>query len=372
MGNRLKKIFLVGGARPNFMKIAPIAREFEKHSKDFAYEIVHTGQHYDREMSEVFFEELGIRKPDHFLGAGSGSHARQTARIMTAFEDLCVHERPDMVLVVGDVNSTLSCSITAKKLIIPVAHVEAGLRSRDMAMPEEINRIVTDSIADYFFVTEKTGVENLIKEGKPREDIFFVGHVMIDNLLYQLQRLDQMDKGALSSSSIKNRFARYGAVTLHRPSNVDDKKTLERIVRALSSLSLDLPLIFPIHPRTQNNLEKFNIPLGGSILATKPLSYMDFLNLWKDAKVVLTDSGGIQEETTALGIPCLTLRENTERPVTVSEGTNTVVGSSPSRIIEEANKILEGKSKKGKRPELWDGKASERIVAILKEKMLCP
>ena len=348
------------------MKIAPIARELDKHQEEFTYKVVHTGQHYDREMSDVFIEELGIRHPDHFLGAGSGSHASQTARIMMTFEDLCLRERPALVMVVGDVNSTLACSITAKKLHISVAHVEAGLRSRDMAMPEEINRIVTDSISDYFFVTEESGKQNLLSEGKPADKIHCVGNVMIDNLMYQLQKLEKEGTEGLQSSSLKRSLGRYGAVTLHRPSNVDDRETLEGIVAALSSLSARLPLIFPIHPRTRKNLEKLAISLGGHIVATEPLSYMEFLNIWKDARLVLTDSGGLQEETTALGIPCLTLRENTERPVTVTEGTNVVVGASPSRILAEAEKILSGSGKKGKRPELWDGRASERIVKVLK------
>lgn len=370
MGNDPREIFLVGGARPNFMKIAPIARELDKYKKEFVYKIIHTGQHYDREMSEVFFKELGIRKSDRFLGVGSGTHARQTARILVAFEDVCIQERQDLVMLVGDVNSTLACSITAKKLQIPIAHVEAGLRSFDMSMPEEINRIVTDSISDYFFVTEKSGIDNLIAEGKSKDSIFFVGNVMIDNLFYQLKKLNQIDQGTLSSTSIKQRLTNYGVVTLHRPSNVDNKETLERIISALSLLSDEVPLVFPIHPRTEKKFEKFNIHLKNSIIVTNPLSYMDFLNLWKDASLVLTDSGGIQEETTALGIPCLTLRENTERPITVSEGTNVIVGNSPSEILEEAEKILKGKGKKGKKPELWDGKASERIVDIIKKKMV--
>lgn len=369
MGDNPMKIFVVAGARPNFMKIAPITRELDRHDEMFIYKIIHTGQHYDREMSDVFFQELGIREPDCYLDVGSGTHARQTAKILTAFEDVCIQERPDLVMVVGDVNSTLACSITAKKLQIPIAHVEAGLRSFDMSMPEEINRIVTDSISDYFFVTEKSGVDNLIVEGKSKDNIFFVGNVMIDNLFYQLTKLDQIDQGTLSSTSIKQRLTKYGVVTLHRPSNVDNKETLERITSALSFLSDEVPLVFPIHPRTEKKFEKFNIHLKNSIIVTNPLSYMDFLNLWKDATLVLTDSGGIQEETTALGIPCLTLRENTERPVTVSEGTNVIVGNSSSRIVEEAEKILEREGKKGGKPELWDGNASERVVETLKKKM---
>lgn len=365
MTNNRKTIFLVAGARPNFMKIAPVARALERHEDRFVCRIVHTGQHYDYEMSDVFFQELGIRTPEHYLGAGSGSHAEQTAKIMTAFEVLCQKERPDLVVVVGDVNSTLACSITAKKLHIPVAHIEAGLRSRDMSMPEEINRMVTDAISDFFFVTEKSGVDNLLVEGKRKEQIFFVGHVMIDNLMYQLDKLDAAFADTFATASLKNQYARYGVVTLHRPSNVDSRRSLTDIAGALSTLSRDLPLIFPIHPRTKKNLKAFNILLNGAVIMTDPLSYMEFLNLWKDAALVLTDSGGIQEETTALGIPCLTLRENTERPVTVSEGTNALVGHSPPRILAEAKKILDGDVKKGKRPELWDGRAAQRIVEIL-------
>ncbi|MBW2109198.1 MAG: UDP-N-acetylglucosamine 2-epimerase (non-hydrolyzing) [Deltaproteobacteria bacterium] len=367
MKDDAKKIFLVAGARPNFMKIAPVARALEKEPERFSYKIVHTGQHYDRGMSDVFFEELGILAPDYHLEAGSGSHARQTAKVMTAFESLCKEDPPDLVVVVGDVNSTLACSITAKKLLIPVAHVEAGLRSRDMTMPEEINRIVTDAISDYLFVTEKSGEDNLMAEGRSKDQIFFVGHVMIDNLMYQLDRLKTLPKADLPSNALKDRFARYGVVTLHRPSNVDDKKVLKGIAEALATLSKDLPLIFPVHPRTRKNLDRFGIVLDSGIVTTEPLSYMDFLNLWKDAALVLTDSGGLQEETTALGISCLTLRDNTERPVTVSEGTNRVIGSDPEAILAEAGNILRGKAKKGGRPALWDGRAAERIVEVLKK-----
>jgi len=360
-----KKILLIAGARPNFMKIAPLVRALANRADQFECRLVHTGQHYDRQMSDVFFEELGIQTPDYVLGAGSGSHAEQTAKIMTAFETLCEHEAPDLVVVVGDVNSTLACSVTAKKLLVPVAHIEAGLRSRDMTMPEEINRMVTDAVSDFFFVTEKSGVDNLIAEGKPDEKIFFVGHVMIDNLMYQLEKLNGTVGDAFSTAAVKETYSKYGVVTLHRPSNVDDKNTLKGIAEALERLSGEIPLIFPIHPRTKKNLAAFNVSLNGSITVTEPLSYMEFLNLWKDATLVLTDSGGIQEETTALGIPCLTLRENTERPITISEGTNALVGSSPAVIVAEARKILSGQAKTGRRPELWDGKAAERIVEIL-------
>ncbi|MCB1902100.1 non-hydrolyzing UDP-N-acetylglucosamine 2-epimerase [Cognatazoarcus halotolerans] len=357
-------IFLVAGARPNFMKIAPIVRALQAHG-GMDFKIIHTGQHYDREMNDVFFEELGIPQPDVFMGAGGGSHAQQTAKIMVAFEELCQAERPDCVLVVGDVNSTLACSIVAKKLCIRVAHVEAGLRSGDMAMPEEINRLVTDAITDWFFVTEPSGRDNLLKEGKPAEAVHYVGHVMVDNLLYQAKKLDQVNIADFETSRFKAENARYGVVTLHRPSNVDDAATMKRIAGALKGISAELPLIFPVHPRTRSNLERFGIVLGENVTLVGPRAYMEFLNLWKDAVMVLTDSGGLQEETTALGVPCITIRENTERPVTVDEGTNVLVGTDPERIVEEVKTVLAGKGKRGQRPEFWDGRAAERIVVLI-------
>jgi UDP-N-acetylglucosamine 2-epimerase (non-hydrolysing) len=361
----MKRIIIVGGARPNFMKIAPIIRSIEKHKNHFEYRLVHTGQHYDREMSDVFFDELGIPSPDYSLDAGGGSHASQTAKIMVAFEKICHHETPDWVIVVGDVNSTLACSIVAKKEKIRIAHVEAGLRSGDWAMPEEVNRVVTDSITDLFFVTERAGITNLSKEGKNRNCVHFVGHVMIDNLFYQLEQLKRVEINSLESTAIKSKYSKYAVVTLHRPSNVDDKESLSSIINALAKISQKIPIVFPIHPRTQNNLKKFGISLDGSFEITAPLPYMDFLNLWRDATIVLTDSGGLQEETTALGIPCLTLRNNTERPITIDEGTNILVGTSPEKIILETDRILNGEIKAGRIPELWDGNASDRIVEIL-------
>jgi UDP-N-acetylglucosamine 2-epimerase (non-hydrolysing) len=360
-----RKLFIVAGARPNFMKIAPIMRELRRGAYPFAAKLVHTGQHYDKEMSDVFFEELEIPKPDYHLEVGSGSHAEQTARIMTRFEEICLKDRPDIVMVVGDVNSTLACSIVAKKLHIPVAHVEAGLRSGDRAMPEEINRLVTDAISDWFFVTENSGLDHLLAEGKPRDSIHFVGHVMIDNLFHQVEKLAHLPPEALGTAPLKQRFPEYGVVTLHRPSNVDDPQVFGGIMGALAQISAALPLIFPVHPRTRGNIDKFGIAVPERIILTQPLAYMDFLNLFKDAKLALTDSGGLQEETTALGVPCLTLRENTERPVTVSEGTNTIVGVDPARIVAEAQAILAGQGRQGRRPELWDGRASERILAAL-------
>ena len=288
---------------------------------------------------------------------------------MIAFEELCQSDRPHAVLVVGDVNSTLACAIVAKKLNLIVAHVEAGLRSGDMTMPEEINRLVTDSISDLFFVTEPSGVAHLKREGKRDSAIHHVGHVMVDNLLYQVKKLEQADNTALDTTGFKmattaNR-GRYGVVTLHRPSNVDTASTMAQICDGLKDISAELPLIFPVHPRTRGNLEKFGIDLGSSVTLVGPQAYMAFLNLWKDAAVVLTDSGGLQEETTALGVPCITIRENTERPVTVDEGSNVLVGTDPARIIAEVRKVLCGEGKKGRRPHLWDGKAAERIVGIL-------
>lgn len=366
--NFMRLLYLVVGARPNFMKIAPVVRAI-KNRGDMDFRIVHTGQHYDREMNGVFFEELDIPPPDVFLAAGGGSHAQQTGKIMVAFEDYCQTSPPDAVVVVGDVNSTLACSIVAKKLGIPVAHIEAGLRSGDLAMPEEINRLVTDSISDWFFVTEPAGVENLKNEGKPPSAVHYVGHVMIDNLLYQTKKLAQADISKFDTNTFKRRATgdggRYGVVTLHRPSNVDNPETMCRIVMALKEIGAELPLIFPAHPRTRANLERFGIDVGPNIELVAPQAYMPFLNLWKDAALVLTDSGGLQEETTALGVPCITIRENTERPVTVTDGTNVLAGTDPNRILAEARIVLRGDGKQGRRPMFWDGRTAERIVEIL-------
>jgi UDP-N-acetylglucosamine 2-epimerase (non-hydrolysing) len=356
---------LIAGARPNFMKIAPIAREFDKHPDAIAYKIVHTGQHYDTNMSDVFFKELGIREPDYHLGAGGGTHAELTAKVMVDFEKVCKQDQPDMVIVVGDVNSTLACTIVAKKMNIKVGHVEAGLRSFDLTMPEEINRMVTDSISDLFFVTEEQGVINLKNEGKKEENIHFVGHVMIDNLYYQLSKLEKMDAASFPTDILKKIASDYGVVTLHRPSNVDDEETLKRIFDVFEDIALEIPLIFPMHPRTRKNMDIYGIKTPYAMIITEPLSYMEFLNLWKDSKVVLTDSGGLQEETTALGIPCLTIRENTERPITVTEGTNELTGASKEKIISCFKSIMAGNWKTGQKPKFWDGNASERIVKVI-------
>jgi UDP-N-acetylglucosamine 2-epimerase (non-hydrolysing) len=361
---KIPRIDLIAGARPNFMKIAPIVRALREDGR-LRWRLVHTGQHYDREMNDVFFEELGIPTPDVSLGAGGGSHAMQTAKIMTAYEELCQRDRPDAVVVVGDVNSTLACSIVAKKLCIPVAHVEAGLRSGDMSMPEEINRRVTDAISDWFFVTEPSGTRHLLHEGKNASTVHDVGHVMADNVLFQANKLAAVDTSSFETDAFKRRHARYGVLTLHRPSNVDSQEGLERLAAALVPISQRLPLAFPVHPRTRANLERFGINLGPAIELMPPQAYMPFLHLWKDAVVVLTDSGGLQEETTVLGVPCVTLRENTERPVTVDEGTNELAGTEPRRVIELTAAAIEGRSKRGRRPALWDGNAARRIVTVL-------
>lgn len=363
----MKTIALVAGARPNFMKIAPLVRALRAHGGALRFQIVHTGQHYDAGMNDVFFEELGIPSPDVCLGSGSGSHAQQLARIMVAFEEFCCTTHPHLVVVVGDVNSTLACSVVAKQQHIPVAHVEAGLRSRDMSMPEELNRVMTDAIADLLFVTEPSGVDNLLREGKRPDAVHHVGHVMVDNLLYQLTQLAGSDTSGYVSTGLRARYPRYGTVTLHRPSNVDEPDAFARVSAALRQVSQQLPLVFPLHPRTRVKLESYGIDLGPAVTLTPPLSFMDFLGLWRHAAVVLTDSGGLQEETTALGVPCLTLRDTTERPITVDQGTNEVVGTDPARIMDAVRRVLRGEGKQGRRPALWDGHAAERIVRILRQ-----
>lgn len=355
------KTLLVAGARPNFMKIAPIYRE-ALGRPGVVCRIVHTGQHYDQEMSQAFFDGLGLPAPHRFLNAGSGSHAEQTARIMVAFEQVCLEERPDLVIVVGDVNSTLACSIVAKKLHVRVAHVEAGLRSFDLAMPEEINRMVTDAISDDFFVTEESGVENLLSEGKSPDRVHLVGHVMIDNLLYEAKRLDAADPAAFASRRWKDRP--YGFVTLHRPSNVDAAETFGELASALREIAGELRLLFPVHPRTRGRMQEFGIDLGENVVLLPPLGFQESLFLWKDAAVVLTDSGGLQEETTALGVPCVTLRDNTERPITVALGTNVLAGNKKPAVLAAYRQAVQG-GKAGRVPPLWDGRAAERIWDVL-------
>lgn len=362
-------IHLIAGARPNFMKIAPIVRALRSDGR-LDWKIVHTGQHYDRDMNDVFFDELGIPAPDVRLGCGGGSHAEQTGKIMLAYEQLITAEKPQACLVVGDVNSTLACSIVAKKANVPVIHVEAGLRSGDMTMPEEINRLVTDAITDWFFVTEPSGYTHLQREGKDMSVVWDVGHVMVDNVLYQAAKLATQDTSGLESDTFKRQHPRYAVVTLHRPSNVDSAEALERVATVLRRVGQELPLVFPVHPRTRANIEKFGIDLGANVTLMGPQAYMSFLHLWKDAVVVLTDSGGLQEETTALGVPCVTIRENTERPVTVDEGSNVLAGTDPANVIHHALQAIAGNGKKGRRPALWDGKSAERIVAVLAEKLI--
>lgn len=356
-------VLLVAGARPNFMKISPIYRASLHHSS-VRCSIVHTGQHYDREMSNTFFEELDIPEPTYSLNVGSGSHAEQTAKVMVAFEEVCGQEKPDLVLVVGDVNSTLACSIVAKKSGIAVAHVEAGLRSFDLAMPEEINRMVTDAISDYFFVTEDSGVENLLREGKPQASIHAVGHVMVDNLLFQAEWLSRNDLTSLATYSLKPAGEPYLFLTLHRPSNVDSRETFCSIAAAINKLAAQRRILFPVHPRTRKTMDSFGITLSEKVTLLPPLGYRDALYLWKDAEAVLTDSGGLQEETTALGVPCVTIRENTERPITVDMGTNVLAGTSTEAILAAYPESL-AKRGRAKVPPLWDGRASERIWQVL-------
>ena len=350
------KILNIVGARPNFMKIAPIVEQM-KRAPELEGLLVHTGQHYDEGMSDVFFRELGIPVPDVHLGVGSGSHAEQTARIMVEFEKVCLEQKPGLVLVVGDVNSTMACSIVAAKLLIPVAHVEAGLRSFDRTMPEEINRLVTDALASLLFTTSRDADENLKREGADPAKIFFVGNVMIDTLLKHRAKA-----AALPIEKPKQ----YGLVTLHRPSNVDDPATLSGILDALNEISKTMPVLFPIHPRTAKRIQDFGLSLH-DIRTMPPQGYLEFLNLQSTATVVLTDSGGAQEETTILGVPCLTLRHNTERPVTIDHGTNIMVGPDKNRILDAFRRIMHGDWKPAGPPEFWDGHAAERIIRVIRD-----
>lgn len=363
------KVLNVVGARPNFMKVAPIVDAMRRRSDDFLPLIVHTGQHYDAQMSDAFFNDLGIPKPDVYLGVGSGSHAVQTAAVMQQFEPVVLEHRPDWVLVVGDVNSTIACALVCVKLGIKVAHVEAGLRSRDRAMPEEINRLLTDQIADLLLTPSTDGDENLRAEGIPNERIRFVGNVMIDSLFHQLERAGTSTvREDLGIAGID-----YAALTLHRPSNVDDRDTFERLLTALEAIGARLPVIFPVHPRTRGRIDEFGltdrVAAATNLRLVDPLGYLDFLRLYSGARLVLTDSGGIQEETTALGIPCLTLRENTERPITVTHGTNQVVGTDTAKIVAAANAILDKPRSKiaPTPPPFWDGRTADRILDALLE-----
>jgi UDP-N-acetylglucosamine 2-epimerase (non-hydrolysing) len=360
-----KTILIVAGARPNFMKIAPLMREARKNWPTLNVKLIHTGQHYDHDMSDVFFEELSIPKPDYHLNVGAGTQTEQMARIMVEFEKVCTAEKPDIVVVVGDVTSTIAAALVARRLNIRVAHVEAGLRSGDMAMPEEINRILTDAISDDLFVTEQSGLDNLAREGKPSGSVHYVGHVMVDTLLFQRDRLAVADKSQWFSPPLKAQFKHYAVVTLHRPATVDSPETFSEVIRAINKIAEFIPVIFPVHPRTASNIKNFGLTLSSAVHLTKPLPYMDFLWLWKDSTFVLTDSGGLQEETTALGVPCLTARPSTERPITIDEGTNTIVGTSYDAIVKAATQTISDGGKRGRCPELWDGKAAERILKLL-------
>jgi UDP-N-acetylglucosamine 2-epimerase (non-hydrolysing) len=361
------RIINVVGARPNFMKIAPVIDEMRRRPARIESLLVHTGQHYDESMSDSFFEDLQIPRPDLNLEIGSGSHSEQTARIMIAFEQVLLKHPADWVVVVGDVNSTLAATIVAAKMNVRIAHVEAGLRSRDRTMPEEINRLVTDSLADLLLTPSRDAGENLLREGVADEKIRFVGNVMIDTLFRNIDRA--------KSSRILERLnlepRKFCAMTLHRPSNVDDKETLSGILDAIETIGERLPIVFPVHPRTRDRLEQFGLDervrKQASIVLTEPLGYLDFLRLYSNSRLVLTDSGGIQEETTVLGIPCLTLRENTERPITITEGTNQLVGNNPESITSAALAILEQDSPPARIPELWDGHAAVRIVDAIEE-----
>jgi UDP-N-acetylglucosamine 2-epimerase (non-hydrolysing) len=359
------KVILVAGARPNFMKIAPLWMEIKRFPSDFEPIILHTGQHYDYEMSKAFFEDLDLPEPEYFLDVGSGTHAEQTGKIMVEFEKVLQKENPHLVVVFGDVNSTLACSVTAKKLFVPVAHVEAGLRSSDMTMPEEINRKVTDAISDILFTPSKDGDENLIREGIERNRIHMVGNIMIDSLVSILKKIDHSYEDAVFQKCALQRN-HFVLVTLHRPSNVDDKKSLGTIMKFLDTLSLRMPVIFPVHPRTKKNIKGIDKDFvsNSQFKVLEPLRYKEFITLEKYSTFVLTDSGGIQEETTFLNIPCLTLRPNTERPITITEGTNELV--SMASIEEKMDLISLGKWKQGKIPEFWDGKTAQRIADILK------
>lgn len=362
----MKKVHLIVGARPNFMKMAPLYKEFAKYEDEFEVKLIHTGQHYDERMSKFFFDDLQMPKPDEYLEVGSGTHGQQTAKIMERYEKVLLADRPDLVIVAGDVNSTSACAIDAVKLHIPVAHLEAGLRSFARSMPEEINRILTDAISDYLLTPSLDGNENLEAEGISADKIYFVGNIMIDSLR-------QYQDKASSSNILQNLKIEkdYGLITLHRPSNVDNKKGLLTILNAFEEISKTTSLIFPIHPRTTKQIKAFDLEDKVEKLKNlhliPPVGYYDFLKLQMEAKFILTDSGGIQEESTYFGVPCLTLRPNTERPITISEGTNTLVKLETKNIVNEAKKILSGNIKKGKIPKFWDGNTAKRIVDIFKD-----
>lgn len=363
-------IIVVAGARPNFMKIAPVMRAMAN-SKILRARLIHTGQHHDDSMSGNFFRELDIAEPEENLGVGSGTHANQTAEIMRRFEPVLDKISPKGVLVVGDVNSTIACALVAAKKKIPVIHVEAGLRSYDRTMPEEINRVLTDQVSDFLFTTEREAGENLVREGIAREKIHFVGNVMVDCLEHNLPR-------AIAAAEIFDTFkikvspANYALLTLHRPSNVDDQEKFEGLLKALHKIGETIPVIFSAHPRTKQSIARFSLEnyfKDSRIMLIPPQPYLSMLGLMKEAKIVMTDSGGLQEETTALGIPCFTLRENTERWITVNEGTNTIIGTSPDALLSAFGKFMKENIRKGARPELWDGNAARRIISVLEKEL---
>jgi UDP-N-acetylglucosamine 2-epimerase (non-hydrolysing) len=365
-----RPVLCVVGARPNFMKVAPVLRAFAEHNPPIAALLIHTGQHYDADMNDRLFAGLGLRDPDVNLDVGSGTHAVQTALVMQRFEPLVDAHRPPCVLVVGDVNSTLACALVAAKKGIPVAHVEAGLRSFDRSMPEEINRVLTDQVADLLYTTERAAHDNLVREGIDPSRIHFVGNVMIDSLIAN-RALAVAPDDVLRAAGVSPPFdlARgYGVVTLHRPANVDSPDTLRPLIAVLRDIALRIPLLLALHPRTRANIERFglqSVMTGNGVVVLPPQGYLEMLGLLADATLVLTDSGGIQEETTALGVPCLTLRENTERPATIEQGTNLLVGRDRAAIERAVHDILGGGGKRGRVPELWDGHAAERIAAQL-------
>ncbi|MHA1250534.1 MAG: non-hydrolyzing UDP-N-acetylglucosamine 2-epimerase [Candidatus Helarchaeota archaeon] len=359
------KILLVAGARPNFIKLAPIIKELEK--VNIFYHLVHTGQHYDYNMSKIFFKDLNIPNPDYYLNVGSGSNAYQTACIMIKFEKVLLKINPKLVIVVGDVNSTLACSLVAKKLLFDVAHIEAGLRSFDRTMPEEINRVLTDQISDLLFVSEKSGIINLKNEGIKENNIFFVGNIMIDTLIANLNKAKKNNY----YKELKLTKNNYALMTIHRPSNVDNKKKLIKIIKIIETINNKIKIVFPMHPRTQKNLKIFNLSTTLKNLNVKiisPVGYLNFLNLMMNAKFILSDSGGIQEEASFLRIPILTLRENTERPITIEKGTNTLVGTNIEKISKNIELIFSNNYKRGTRIEKWDGKTTHRIIKIIKKK----
>ncbi|MFZ4590440.1 MAG: non-hydrolyzing UDP-N-acetylglucosamine 2-epimerase [Ignavibacteria bacterium] len=374
----MKKIISVVGARPNFMKMAPLHKELLKHKKNILHKIVHTGQHYDKQLSEIFFKQLGLPKPHINLGVGSGSHAEQTAETMVKFEKVVLREKPDLVLVYGDINSTLAASIVCAKILqngkpVPVAHIEAGLRSFDRNMPEEINRIVTDSLANYLFVPEEDGMVNLHKNGIDNNKIFFVGNIMIDSLVGYLPLA--MKSRILEELCITKR--NYVLVTLHRPSNVDSKADFLKILnifKHINELNPQLDIVFPVHPRTIKMVEKFNLYKEldkiKNLVMSEPIGYIDFLALTANSKFVITDSGGIQEETSFLNIPCLTLRENTERPITIKHGSNILCGSNEDKIVNEMKKIFKGNAKNRRKLKFYDGQTARRIVKVIIDKIL--